>query len=350
MSPKPRNDGDILARSALDTGSAVASIVASFGQHAQLACSDRSYRRDAHKLLYDLPRTSTPFGTLCEESTLRGPKADLSIYHVNPPAFLFQAALENIEFCKFLTFCQSKSPNNILRLGLYLDEVMPGNQMRPDRGRACQNVYFTIIDFPAWFIARHCGWMPFSFIRIEDQKTSGLSDSAIMVFALSRFRVEGVSNCDFILIVHGNRLCFKVELELADWPQHKKTFNLKGHNGSVCCYWCANCLGRCEYFVSDHLVHFLSTEYEKLVKHTHETFMHQVAKVQHAALHGSLAELKALEHATGLKYELGGLMFTPEAAARLRMPHAAYVDWMHTIASSGGFGQYHLNQMAHKWG
>jgi hypothetical protein len=94
MSPKKRQRllGDIVVRSALDTGSAVSSVVASFSQHAQLACSDRTHRQDAHNLLYELPRTSTPFGTLCEESKLRGPKADLSIYHVNPPAFLFQAA------------------------------------------------------------------------------------------------------------------------------------------------------------------------------------------------------------------------------------------------------------------
>jgi hypothetical protein len=72
--------------------------------------------------------------------------------------------------------------------------------------------------------------------------------------------------------------------------------------------------------------------------------MHLADQIEHVVLHGTKPELEAIQQATGLKYEERGLLWDRPVRATLRLPHAAYTDWMHMLVASGGFAQYELNQ------
>lgn len=346
--PKRKANDSLVVAAALDSGTAVSAVLASLSSNHQLAQSVTSARKDASTLLYELPNTETPFGTLCKESVVRGKKGSTDVYHVNPAAFLYHA-LQSLPFRMLLHSWQAASPARNLTIAVYLDEATPGNQRRPDCGRSSQCIYWTILEFPKWFLSRCCGWLPFAYVLVSELKRVALDDSMLVRFVLREFLKESFDGCDFAINIPGGSggdyvFRFTLKLQIADWPQHKKTFNLKGFNGSVCCYWCANCLGRCRYFEDPILVHFSSTESHRFVRHTYDSIVDVVTRLEHTYRHDKRA-LSAEQQSTGYKYDPDGLMWDPEARSRLRLPEAAYIDWMHTLMASGGVAQYQLNQL-----
>ena len=179
MPPKKkvkRND-ELVARAASNSGCGVQTILAAFRNNGTIECSVREARLLAHKSLYELPSTQTPFGPIALTTKVMGMKRALDIYHVNPVAFLYHALVLSRSLCVFLDACQSSNPEGVLTIALYLDEATPGNQNRPDRGRASQCCYWTILEFPPWFISRSCGWLPFAFVLCAEMIKAGLTDS-----------------------------------------------------------------------------------------------------------------------------------------------------------------------------
>ena len=242
--------------------------------------------------------------------------------------------------------CQTDSGAEFLTVAIYLDEAVPGNQNRPDRGRASQCLYWTIADYPAWFISRAAGWAPFAYVLLVEQKAAGVSDSLLVTMMAKAFTNELGSelDCDFAIVVGRCTFKFKMKMQVADWPQHSKTFNLKGHQGSLCCCWCSNCLGHCPEFDDDPmLVHYKSTQYHRFIPHTPESIMALVQNLEHTALHAP-RQLKKLQQSTGFTYNPQGVLWDPEVMPKLILPYAAYTDWMHTFVASGGVAQFHMNQ------
>jgi hypothetical protein len=207
-----------------------------------------------------------------------------------------------------------------------------------------------LLEFPDWFRSRRCGWLPFAYVHVVDLNQTGITDTMLTKYFLECTHNDLIesNSSDFVVIVpgvtHTSEFRFNVRLEIADWPQQKKTFNISGHNGSVCCYACQNVLGHCDYFEDPCLVHYKSTEYHKFLRHSTDSFYALVDRVEHAALH-TPDQLKRLQQSAGIKYDPHGLLWDRSARARLTMPQAAYVDWMHTWVASGGVAQYEVNQL-----
>ena len=102
------------------------------------------------------------------------------------------------EFRAYLLVCQDRNEAGYLTIVLYMDEATPGNQNRPDRGRASQCIYWSLLEFDSWFRSRDCGWLPFTYVFVTDQKKAGVSDSVLMVFTLDEFWNEDCPDFDFI--------------------------------------------------------------------------------------------------------------------------------------------------------
>ena len=243
----------LVASAAIESGCALTTLLSSFASHNLLSQSARTARKTAGEILYKGPNTDTPFGRVCITTTIQGKNGPLEVYHVNPAAMLYLALMSFPPFLKFLEACQTDSGAEFLTVAIYLDEAVPGNQNRPDRGRASQCLYWTIADYPAWFISRAAGWAPFAYVLLVEQKAAGVSDSLLVTMMAKAFTNELGSelDCDFAIVVGRCTFKFKMKMQVADWPQHSKTFNLKGHQGSLCCCWCSNCLGHCPEFDDD---------------------------------------------------------------------------------------------------
>ena len=304
-------------------------------------------RKLANTELYNDAMTHTPYGTVCEESVVNGSNHPLTVWHVNPFAFFFLACKLSQMFASFLYACTVRA-GGILRFALYLDKAVPGNDKRPDGGRGTQCVYWTCLEFPAWFRSRRCGWLPFAYILQSDLKHAGVIDSQLMRLWLHVFDSEsaepnmttgfGLPDGDRVWRCKG-----KCCVSIADWEQHVRGFNLMGYNGLVPCGCCKNVLGRRPDFDDPVFVHISSHEYHRFQLHTPESLFEAADEVQRIA-EEQPALLAVQQTSSGVKYHKEGLLFDKWARAKLQPPMAMYGDWMHALCGSGGVLQYGLNQ------
>jgi len=133
-------------------------------------------------------------------------------------------------------------------------------------------------------------------------------------------------------------LCF-----VGDEKSHKEVFSLKGASGFKCCGGCLNVVGRTPQPVaSDYFVHVKEAFARTALPHTTQTFDEIVDRLR-AAGRGELARLQTQ---LGVNCEVGGLLFDDALRPLLNMPRCIYWDIQHCVCSSGGVGQYQVNQFA----
>ena len=335
----------------IDAASGVTSIVTALQSLSPMSYSAVWQRRLAHDELYAIPNTLTPYGAVCCEDTIRGASGDLKIFHVNPFALLAFACDHHTHFRSFFASIVASSRDNLLDIIYYMDKATPGNNKRPDNGRAAQCIYFSFLQFPAWFRSRRNGWIPFAYVLVADQKEASVHDSALTRFLVRTFDSES-SEVDFskgfgvtgpggtVTIVRARR-----HLTIADWDQHVRTFNLKGYNARVPCGMCKNVLGRCKFFQDPYLVHLHSSEYEKFDKHTPESY-EELADGVKRLVETEPNKLLKHERNTGIKWHVEGVLWDVEVRRKLQSPMCQYPDWMHGVCASGGIAQYELNGLA----
>ena len=82
---------------------------------------------------------------------------------------------------------QAEAPDQCLTRCIYLDKAVPGNNQRPDHGRAFQCIYFTILELPDWLRSRRSGWIPCCYMLVVDQEESEIRDTQLLRFVVNRF-------------------------------------------------------------------------------------------------------------------------------------------------------------------
>ena len=130
-----------------------------------------------------------------------------------------------------------------------------------------------------------------------------------------------------------------------DERAHKFGFALKGSGGSNPCGSCENCMGRVPFFEDESgFAHVLSTRYDKFRPRTEASVNELLGRLADTAAHGNNQDLKDLEQASGIIFEKEGLLFDAALRPYVSFPSCIYWDWMHNWCSSGGVGQFHINQ------
>ena len=129
--------------------------------------------RKYHKVVRELEGHAyrdTPYGSVCKEFTAlitaqpnspaeAQPKY-LIIKYTCPFALLWAACAANSGFYRLLKnfrLSPDDPAKRIGRIGVYLDDVTPGNVRRPDNGRAYMAIYWTFLDFPNWLLQSENG-------------------------------------------------------------------------------------------------------------------------------------------------------------------------------------------------
>ena len=344
---RPKIDGHPLV-AIVNSNQSVRSLLECFRESNILAGSTTTARRLATKELYKTVETPTPYGKVCNTSTLQGKNGPLDVKHLNMFAFFYHACSISDAFA---TFLYQIIGGGELRLVLYLDKAVPGQANRHDDGRSQQCIYFSALEFPYWWRSRRNGWIPMTYINCHDQKEAKVSDAMLVRFIVRTFcsRVDSPSLINGIKVPLGSKNTMLVRgkfcLTISDWEQVIKTYDLVGYNGSVPCGVCRNVLGRREYFVDDYFVHITSHEHEKFDLHSNSTVLEVTSNLEHVAKHNPRG-LKLAQQSSGHKYTPDGIFYDPEVSCFMQPPYCEYGDWMHHLVTSGGVGQYHLNQFA----
>ena len=205
------------------------------------------------------------------------------------------------------------------------------------------------MQLPAWFISRRNGWMPFGYVEVKDQENLQVTDSMLVRFFVRSFGVDtdqlSFSNGFCLVASNGDTVIIRVArfCTIADMDQHTKSFNLKGPSGKIPCVICRNCIGRCDEFQHQYLVHIFACEYDKHDYHTPETFAEVCDELKAIYDSGNNALLEKREKEVGIKFDIDAVLWDLQVRSMLRPPLCIYPDYMHpavALLQSESDGEY----------
>ena len=83
--------------------------------------------------------------------------------YAHPLALLHYLSVIGPKFGELMYRCIV--PGVPLRIILYIDEICPGNPLRPEKSRTLQAIYWAFLDWPQLLLQRTAAWPAFGAIR-----------------------------------------------------------------------------------------------------------------------------------------------------------------------------------------
>jgi hypothetical protein len=235
--------------------------------------------------------------------------------------------------------------HNTLELILYLDEVTPGNVLRPDNKRKIWAIYGSFHQFGGTALQAESAWLTLACLRsdIAKQVTGGVS-SAMRVLLKSIFDEgsQDVSRRGLFLNTNPPRLVLvTLRSIIADAPAIKQCFNFKGATGIKPCPTCLNvmkrgfpgCLG------SDVLVDITCTDMSKVVLATDDDLWKSFDSMTDIT---TRAALDRVEKATGINFSKHSVLADVELRRHVRPVTSIRWDWVHILMVGGGVLSHEL--------
>jgi len=281
----------------------------------------------------------TPYGPVVQQLDLgtEGP-----IDYVNPFAYLYYLSSICHAFGDMLVGCMRGIEP--LRLVIYIDEICPGNPLRPDKGRTTEAIYWCFAEWPEWLLHRSAAWLLFGAVRTSIVNrlpggVSGLMRQVMNVF----FSRAGHSFARGTSIVHRDSnvvLRAKFGGFLADEKAHKEILGVKGAAGTKPCTTCKNVVQFIDTadLESGYLVGIDCAEYERLDYHSNDSFYAMADRLSESRETMSKKQFARLEQTLGLNYVPDGLLFDTHLRTILCPVDNCIRDWMHTMVSGGIVG------------
>jgi hypothetical protein len=294
--------------------------------------SARTLRNDARLGVADaVANVRTPYGPVLTKVAV----GDIEIEAVNPFAYLHLLCERSKPLCDVL--CPG-GVNTCRSLVMYIDEVRPGNPLRPDKCRQTQCVYWTFSDFPDKLLTSDATWFLATAVRSTIVAKMPATVSGLMRALLNMFFApQGTSWSRGIVVMCGNDaalLTAKFSGFLGDEKALKEILSLKGASGTRPCATCANVVQFMK--PSGCLVGIDCIDSDRFVRVTDSDFY--VAADRLKAHRGSNAALSKLEQITGIKYDAAAMIYD-EHLRSFVLPITHYLrDWMHTLVGHGTAG------------
>ena len=289
-------------------------------------------RRKMSKAVADHAKASTPYGNVVQQMAL--PLAKLPLWdYVHPMALLYYLALISTAFGSMME--ESVTLGVPMRVIIYIDEICPGNPLRPEKARTLQAIYWCLADWPQWILQRTAAWPVFGTIRSSLVKLLPGGVPQLMKNILYVFwPIEGNSFANGItihvnkipIIVHGIFAGF-----LADEKAHKEITGTKGASGSKICITCSNVFNRVKAGA-------LVAGTVCIACCDPSQFKYNTNADVYAAydyIADNLDNRLDLEQFLGLKYEPHGLLHDAHIRTFYKPVDHTLRDWQHTVVGGG---------------
>ena len=283
-------------------------------------------------------KTMTPYGPVVQEIQLNAPgMAKWEICH--PFAYLWHLTSISEGFRSVMKAITAETRE--LRLVIYADSLIPGNPFRPEKSRTLMCVYWAIVDWPGWMLARTFAWPCFSIIRTSIlEGIPGAMSYLARVILRVFFPTSGDSMANGIMIQSPDGpLLVKCRFVgwLADLVGHKELTHIKGTSGNSCCLDCTNLhkgvKGRGQN--TNGLIGLACSDRRQFDRRSDADLFVTLDYMtqQHAAV--TQKEFEILETRLGINYVPEGILF--DASLRsLYLPVSHMIrDWQHTMAQDG---------------
>ena len=117
--------------------------------------SARTIRRALQASAVEHAQARTPYGRLVETMSLGG--GELHDWQFcNPCAWMWYMSTLSPMFGDVMRGCLQ--PGQPMTIVLYVDEVAPGNPLRPHTSRKFQAIYWFVLEWPQWLLSRTSIW------------------------------------------------------------------------------------------------------------------------------------------------------------------------------------------------
>lgn len=302
-----------------------------------------SLRKEVLNAVGEHSRAETPYGTVVQTMDLGTPALSKWQY-VNPFAYLHRLSSISPAFASMMEDCVTKDPATPLRLILYIDEINPGNPLRPGGGRNTQAIYWAFADWPAWALQRSGVWLLFGVVRssLVAELQAGVSQLMRQVLNVF-FHATGHSfarGCVMRSPQGGFLLRASFAGFLCDEKAHKEILQTKGAAGTKPCVSCKNVVQFLDLPPdgSGYLQGVSCVDYRKLDYHTNDDWFVMADKLEQDKPTLSKAAFARLEQAMGLSYNPHGLLWDRHLRTIIRPVDNCIRDWMHTMVSGGVAG------------
>ena len=316
--------------------------------------SAETERRRVRIKLYAAGNIETLYGVLFDHLDVRSAEGTWhKIQYINPFALLGIACAKSLPFFRLIEGMQQKAGGKPLRFVLYHDGVVPGNNLRPDDGRAFVSFLWSFMELPRWIRMRgRLRWFTMFYITKKDMKSMDIGIPQLTRAILRKlfgseddfnFATTGIS-----LQHNGEEIILRLEAKIVtpqDFEAHVYMFGLKGASGMNPCPLCENCIGiPREYFEDDiGFVHVFSSHYEKFKVRTRQRMKETIERIKVAAASGDAKALDEIEVATGIVYSEDGLLFDDWTLELSGFPDCVYMDTTHCMFGGGSIGQFTIN-------
>lgn len=310
---------------------------------------ENAVRKSIGKSAAELAVAVTPFGPLVQSIDLPTTPA-FKWDFIHPMALVFYLSTVSISFSKLMeSVC-----TGMMNIVINMDEAKPGNPLRPDHGRATNNIFWVFSEFPEWLLRREFAWFTFGTLRstIVDKLVGGVSE--LMKIILHVFWSPSSHNFQsgggLFRRVSGEHTIVKATLEgfLADELGLKEIYGTKSSGGTKPCIGCKNVVRFLDDEIAGHpyLVGIGCCQPHRFDICTDTEVYDLVDRLQ-AASRGPRKALEVLEQTSGLNYIGTGLLFDAHCRSFVRPVAMKLTDWMHTYVS-GGVAAIELEQIVHK--
>ena len=259
--------------------------------------------------------------------------------YCHPWAFLYYLSSICVPFAEMMAVLVARVPT--LAIILYIDEVIPGNAMRHDKGRTLQAIYWAVKDWPQWVLSRHEAWPIFAVVQAEICANINGGILGLLPYVLKTFWPRG-RDTTIVTIVHNATsvaVSFKFAGWIADLDAHAKAISsTKTVSGTKPCIECENITKFID--VASRPLGILKTlsccQPSEFVRNTDQSVFDKADELKAAAERGD--KIDALSIELGINYNPASLLFDPSVRHIYKPVTHTLRDWMHMLVSDGVAG------------
>ena len=311
---------------------------------------EHKVRKDIASAASELTSESTPFGPIVQTMTFNT-TPPFSWKYMHPLALLYKLSTVAPGFASLLKRCVDAYGE--LSIVLYVDEIRPGNILRPDYGRATQNIFWTFSEFPEWFLKRDDGWFTVGGLRTAMLQNIGCDMSSLMTRVLHTFWNPAGANFQTtggMFVVGNEHVIVKSRFAgfLGDEKAIKEVFASKGPGGTKPCLSCKNVVQHMDEFLEPdgYLVSVKTADPSRFDSATDDDVFEMADHLRARVGVGSKQAFEDLQQHLGLNYVADGILYDGHCRQLVRPVSGWYRDWMHVMCVAG-VANIELEQVIH---
>ena len=279
----------------------------------------------------------TPYGTVVQHMVLPYTGVLVSWEYAHPWALLNHLSSISTHFQDLMVMVMRRFSQ--LHVVIYIDEVVPGNVFRHDKGRTFQAIYWCILEWPEWVLSRVDSWPTFGILQSKTCNALPGGCAGLMPHILKTFWPQGDTSRVIIVVRNERPMCsIRFKGFLADLDGHAKLNGTKTIAGSKPCSTCENVVQHLE--PNRFLVGIDCIEPRKFILNNSVSIFEKADELAAAHVAGNipLIRLQEMSQKSGLNYIPNSLIFRHDCRPVYDPANHTLRDWMHMLVNDGVAG------------